>query len=504
MRNIRFGLVGLAALVSWAPLATAQTTLRIGLVEDPDALDPTLARTFAGRFVFASICDKLFDIGEKLEIVPQLAVSHETSPDGKIVTIKLRPSVRFHDGEPLDADAVKASLDRHLTLPGSVRKSELAGVKQVEVVDPLTVRLHLEVPSAPLLAQLTDRAGIIMSPKALNEAGDKFGQKPVCAGPYKLVERVPQDRIVVEKFHDYWNKDNVHIDRISYLPISDSTVRLANLMAGQLDIIERLRATDAPEVRKNASLKLASAVGLGWEGMLINMGRGGGGKNPLGQDARVRQALELSIDREVINQAAFNGEFIAGNQWVSPENPFYQEKYPVPQRDVAKAKQLLQQAGVKTPLLIEILVPTNPELQQVAEIVQAMAAEAGFDIKLRLAEFATSVKEADEGRFDTYTFIWSGRADPDGNIYSFSRTGQAFNWGPFSNPTVDAALDEARATYDFDKRKAAYGRAADILLKEGAYLYLYHRKVLTAHSSRLQSYKQLPDGLIRVVGLRLQ
>jgi peptide/nickel transport system substrate-binding protein len=474
------------------------------LAEDPDVLDPTVARTFAGRFVFASICDKLFDIGEKLEIVPQLALSHETSADGKIVTIKLRPSVKFHDGEPLDAEAVKVSLDRHLTLPGSVRKSELAGVKQVEVVDPLTVRLHLEAPSAPLLTQLTDRAGIVMSPKALREAGDRFGQKPVCAGPYKLVERVPQDRIVVEKFQDYWNKDDVHIDRIVYLPISDTTVRLANLLAGQLDMIERLRATDAREIRKNPSVKLASAAGLGWEGLLINMGRGGGGKNPLGQDARVRQALELSIDREVINQAVFNGEFTAGNQWVSPENPYYQEKYPLPQRDVIKAKQLLQEAGVKTPLPIEILVPTNPELQQVAEILQAMAAEAGFDIKLRLAEFATSVKEADEGRFDTYVFIWSGRTDPDGNIFSFSRTGQAFNWGPFSNSTVDAALDEARSTYDFDKRKAAYGKAADVLLKEGAYLYLYHRKVLTAHSNRLQGYKQLSDGLIRVVGLRLQ
>ena len=121
-----------------------QTTLRIGLAEDPDILDPTLARTYVGRIVFASFCDKLFDIDEKLNIVPQLALSHETSADGKEVTIKLRPGVKFHDGEPFDAEAAKFSIERHMTLPASFRKPELASVDHVEVVDPLTIKLVLE------------------------------------------------------------------------------------------------------------------------------------------------------------------------------------------------------------------------------------------------------------------------------------------------------------------------------------------------------------------------
>src|SRR6185437_1362104 len=119
--------------------AAAQTTLKIGLDEDPDILDPTLARTYVGRIVFSSICDKLFDIDDKLNIVPQLALSHETSPDGKALTIKLRPGVVFHDGEPFDARAAKYSLDRHLTMKGSFRKPELALVENVEVVDPMTI-----------------------------------------------------------------------------------------------------------------------------------------------------------------------------------------------------------------------------------------------------------------------------------------------------------------------------------------------------------------------------
>src|ERR1700716_3282209 len=166
MRTFRVAATALALFVSLSFEATAQTTLRIGLAEDPDVLDPTMARTYVGRIVFAAFCDKLFDIDEKLNIVPQLALSHETSADGKEMTIKLRPGVKFHDGEQFDAEAAKFSLDRHLTLQGSFRKPELATVDHVDVVDPLTIKLVLKTPFSPLIAQLTDRAGMMVSPKA--------------------------------------------------------------------------------------------------------------------------------------------------------------------------------------------------------------------------------------------------------------------------------------------------------------------------------------------------
>src|SRR4051794_38093935 len=272
MKILRLVMVAAALMASFGTTAEAQTTLRIGLAEDPDILDPTLARTYVGRIVFAAVCDKLFDIDEKLNVVPQLALSHETSPDGKAVTIKLRPGVKFHDGEPLDAEAAKFSLERHLNFPTSFRKPEVAALDHVDVVDPLTIRLVLKNPFSPLIAQLTDRAGMMMSPKAAKEAGDKFGNKPVCAGPYKFVERVPQDRIVFEKFQDYWNKDNIHIDRIVYQPIVDATVRLANLKSGGLDLIERVLATDIKEVRSDSRIKLSSAIELGYQGITLNIG----------------------------------------------------------------------------------------------------------------------------------------------------------------------------------------------------------------------------------------
>ncbi len=223
-----------------ASTAAAQTQLKIGLGDDPDTLDPSLSRSYTTRIVLASMCDKLFDIDAKTNIVPQLALGHETSADGKTVTLKLRPGVKFHDGEAFDAEAAKYSLDRHLFMKTSFRRPEIGSIEKVEVVDPLTIKLLLKEPFSPLLAQLTDRAGMMLAPKATEAAGDKFGLHPVCAGPYKFVERIQQDRIVVEKFADYWNKDQVSIDKITYLPIVNATVRLANLKSGGLDLMERV------------------------------------------------------------------------------------------------------------------------------------------------------------------------------------------------------------------------------------------------------------------------
>jgi peptide/nickel transport system substrate-binding protein len=496
--------VAMAALVlALGTGAIAQTTLRIGLAEDPDILDPTMARTYVGRIVFAAVCDKLFDIDEKLNIVPQLALSHETSADGKEVTIKLRPGVKFHDGEPLDAEAAKFSLERHLTMQGSFRKPELAALDHVDVVDPLTVKLVLKSPFSPLIAQLTDRAGMMVSPKAAKAEGDKFGLHPVCAGPYKFVERVQQDRIVFEKFADYWNKDNLFIDRVVFLPIVDATVRLANLRSGGLDLIERVLATDIKDVRADSRLKLSTAIELGYQGITLNIGNDKA-KGVLSQSAKVRQALDWSIDRDAINQVVFNGEFKPGNQWVNPDHPYYQKSFPIHPRDVEKAKALLKEAGVTLPVAVDFMVPKGAETEAVAQVVQSMSAEAGFDLKIRVTEFATSLKQAEVGEYQAYMLAWSGRIDPDGNSYVFLHTGAPQNNSAWNNPEADEALDDARRVTDLAQRKALYEKLTKLEIEDEAILYLYHRRILIAHTTKLEGYKQMPDGLVRVVGLKLK
>src|SRR3984957_19270084 len=362
----------LAAFAFATAAAAADTkTLRIGLADDPDMLDPTLARTYTGRIVFAAMCDKLVDITPELDITPQLATEWQWVDENKGLVLKLRQGVKFHDGEPMDAAAVKFSIERHLTMAGSNRKAEISAVSAVEIIDDHTVKLVLKAPFAPLLAALSDRAGMIVSPKAAQMPGD-FANHPVCAGPYKFVERVAQDRIVLDRFADYWNKDAIHFDRIVFQPIPDSTVRLANLQSGGLDMIERMAATDLDAARQDSRLKVATITSLAYEDIGINVDNGERSKTPIGQDKRVREALDLSIDRNALNQVVFNGAFAPGNQWEPPSSPWYVKDMPVPARDIAKAKALLAAAGTPHPS-VTLLVENGPEQQRAAQVIQAMA-----------------------------------------------------------------------------------------------------------------------------------
>ena len=498
--TFRLGLaLGLAAGLAGA---TQAQILRIGLAEDPDVLDPTLARTFVGRIVFAALCDKLFDIDEKLNIVPQLATGYEWSPDSKALTLKIRPGVTFHDGEKLDAAAVKYNIERHKTMAGSNRRGELALVAGVDVVDPGTVRLNLSSPFAPLLAQLADRAGMMVSPKAAQADGDKFGAKPVCSGPFRFAERVAQDRIVLERYPNYWNKGEIHVDKVVYLPIVDTTVRLANLKSGQLDFIERMAASDVPALKTDARFKISKITEIGYQGITINVGKSDlAQKNPLGKDPRIREAFELALDREGIVQVAMDGEAAVGNQWVAPDNAFYAKNVPIPKRDVARAKALLREAGVPNPSFT-LMTPTNTDQQKVAQVVQAMVKEAGFDVKIQSTEFATSLDMADKGQYDAYVLAWSGRADPDGNIFSFDACKQPLNYAGYCKPEVDEILNKSRITRDAAERLKLFEQLAAIALKDRPIVYLYHRHWLWAYTNKLSGLRTVPDGLVRVQGLK--
>jgi len=483
-------------------LPAAAQTLRIGLAEDPDALDPDQARTFVGRIVFAGLCDKLVDYDDKLAYVPQLATAWKWADDQKSITFTLRQGVTFHDGEPFDAEAVKYNIERKLTLPESRRKAEISEVSGVDVIDPHTVRLNLSKPFAPLLAQLADRAGMMVSPKAAKAAGTGFANHPVCAGPYKFVERVAQDRIVLERFANYWNKDRFFLDKVIYQPITDATVRLANLQGGTLDMIERLAATDIDQARKDTRLKTAEVTGLAYQGITINIANGPRSQGVL-HDPRLREALELSIDRDALNQVVFNGAYRTGNQPMPPGNPYYAGSVPIPARDVAKAKQLLAAAGQPSPT-IDMMVPNTSEDQAVAQVLQSMVQEAGITLKLSVVEFATSLQEEQKGNFVSYLIGWSGRIDPDGNIYNFHHSGGSLNYGGYKSEAVDRLLDQARGVLDMEGRAKLYDQAAQIYLKDRHIIYLFHRKWLFAMTSKLQGFTPNPDGLIRLAGLKLQ
>jgi peptide/nickel transport system substrate-binding protein len=493
----------LLLLLALAAVPVHAQTLRIGLAEDPDILDPTMARTFVGRIVFAGLCDKLFDLDEKLNVVPQLATSYEWSKDNKSLLIKLRTGVTFHDGEKLDAAAVKYNLERHKSMKGSNRRGELAEMSSVEVVDPATVRVNLAAPFAPLLAVLTDRSGMMMSPKAAEAAGEKFGAKPVCSGPFRFVERIAQDRIVLERYPNYWNKGQIHFQRIVYQPIPDATVRLANLRSGQLDFIERVAPADVPQLRTDSRFRIAKIVELGYQGITINVAKSDlAQKNPLGKDPRVREAFELSLDREALVKVAMEGEAQAGNQWVPPSNRYYARSVAIPKRDVERAKQLLKEAGVANPSFT-LMTPTASDAQRIAQVVQAMAKEAGFDVKIQSTEFATALKLQDQGQFEAFVLAWSGRADPDANLHQFLSCKGPLNGSGYCQNEVEARINEARTSLDAARRAAAYEAVARQVAKDRPIVYLFHRNWLWAHNAKLTGLRTVPDGMVRVQGLRM-
>lgn len=493
----------LALGLTFATLATSAQTLRIGLAEDPDILDPSLARTFVGRIVFAGLCDKLLDLDDKLNIVPQLATSYQWAADNKSLTLKLRDGVTFHDGEKFDAAAVKFNIERHKTIQGSNRRGELKPVTTVEVLDAHTVRLNLSAPFAPLLSVLADRAGMMVSPKAAKAADSKFGTNPVCSGPFKFVERVAQDRIVLERFPAYWNKSAIHFDKVIYRPIVDATVRLANLRSGQLDFIERVAPSDIASIKADPKLSISRITELGYQGITINVAKSDLAKqNALGRDARVREAFELSLDRAGIVQVAMDGEGDPGNQWISPSNSFYAKNNPIPKRDVARAKALLKEAGVTNPV-VNLMTATTADAQRIAQVVQAMAKEAGFEVKIQSTEFATSLNLADKGQFDAYILAWSGRADPDGNLFSFYGCKQPLNYHGICKPEWDELLTRSRTTQDKAARLKIFEQLSAEIAKERPIIYLYHRHWLWAYNKQLSGMRTVPDGMIRLQGLKM-
>src|SRR4030095_3523247 len=195
-------------------------------------------------------------------------------------------------------------------------------------------------------------------------------------------------------------------------------------------------------------LKTSSITEIGYQGITINVCKSDKAKaTPLGRDPRVREALERSLDRAGLVQVVMDNEAIAGNQWVPPTNSWYAKNVPVPKRDIASAQQLLKEAGVPNPSFT-LLTPTTSDTQRLALVVQAMAREAGFDVKIQAPEFATSLNMADRGDFEAYALAWSGRPDPDGNLYSFDVCNQPLNYAGYCVPEVDGLIKQSREVLD--------------------------------------------------------
>ena len=467
----------------------AAETLTVGLDADPPRLDPALSTAFVDRQVMNQIFDKLVDVDEKLKVVPMVAKSWKVSNAGLTYTFKLNTGIKFADGTALDAAAVKYSIERNLTLEGSARKGELSSVKEVTAPDAATVVINLKVPYGPLLAVLSDRSGMIVSPTAAKKSGADFANEPVGSGPFSFVSRKRQDNITLKANAAYW-RGKPKLDGIVYRPFPDGDVRVANLLSGAVQVITPVDPKDVATIQKNAKLDVTTFQGLGFQGVWMNIGR------PPFNNKLVRQAFSASLDRDAINKVVFLGTVKPAAGPFPPGTPAYSAAIKVQATDLAGAKKKLVQAG-KTSVPFTLLTAPGAVNAQLAQLYQAMAAQVGFSVKIETVEFGTLLDRADKRNYDAVMLGWSGRPDPDGNIYEFFHTGGSNNQAGYSVPGIDSLLEKARAQTAMSARVATYNVALGKIVDDSPYAFTYFSSNTVGAAKSVTGLRLVPDGILR-------
>ncbi|MFJ6003246.1 ABC transporter substrate-binding protein [Arthrobacter sp. NPDC092385] len=481
--------------------------LVMALSAEPDRLDPTTSSSLYTRYVMQTMCQKLYDIDAEGELVPQLATAlPEISEDGLTVTIPVRTDAVFADGVPFDADAVRATLERHLTLEGSTRKSELGPIADIRAVSPDRVQISYEKPFAPLAAALADRAGMMLSPRAIEEKGAEFGNSPVCVGPFKFVDRVPQTSITVERDPLFYDADSVHLDTITYRIITDANIRAANLRSGDVQVADTISPQDVDALLKEDGVGVLQVGSLGYQGLTVNVGNTDGVGEPPGtidtpiaQEKAIRMALSMSIDREALVNTVFNSWFEPACSPISPASPYASElSEACPPFDPEGAKKMLQDAGVETPYPIRMQVTNTPDTLRYGQALQAAVADGGFDLTVVPVEYSTLLDVQSRGDFEALQLGWSGRIDPHGNMFNFLSTGGGNNYSGYGNPEVDRLLTSAAQINDVGERAAIYGQAVELVQQDNPLIYLYRQRNLTAYSTDIAGVETFADGVVHL------
>lgn len=467
-------------------------TLNFGIQAEITTMDPYESTAYVDRQVMASIYDKLVDIDGKGEIEPMLAKDWEVSDDELTYTFDLRDDVEFHDGTKFDAEAAKFNLDRYLE-EESARVAELASVKSVEAVDSNTLRINLSEPFSPLLSVLADRAGMMPSPQAVQQSGDDFANNPVGTGPFEFDEQVRGDELTVKAFDGYWREGQPKLKEVSYQGIEDANVQYNNLQSGQLDVIELVPENELESLKERGGFDIYNRPELGYQGIWLNT------TQPPFDDANLRRAVYTLIDREAIVEAALSGVGgEAGNSPFPPVSFAYGESDEFKRGNAEEARQLLKEAGQGDGFSFTMTVGTSPQQQQIGQIVQDSLEPAGIKVDLERLEFGTLLEGAERKDFEALQLGWSGRLDPDQNIYEFLTTGDPSNYSGYSNKEFDKLLAEARREGNEDERKRLYDDAMKILHDEAPYIYLYHENSTWGMNQAVEGYEFNPDGIVRV------
>lgn len=489
----------LGASLAAAQDDTAGGTLNVGIVSDPVTLDPALMGSFFELSAQYLVHEPLLHMTPDLEIEPGLAESWTVEND-TTYSFQLREGLTFHDGTTLDAEAVKANFDRMLDPDtGSPRASELGPVTSVEATGSLSFTITLSEPYAPFLSVLTNRAGMMVSPTALEELGEDFGNQAVGAGPFRVVNWVKNSELELAAFDNYWREGQPYLDSVVLQPLPDETVRLTNLRSGSLQVVNDIPPQNAQSLRDDGSVQVFEQAGLGYNDIALNTTAA-----PF-DDVLIRQALWYSIDPNVIQQVVYFGTGTISYGPIPPAIPWAYDADFVPyQRDVERAQELLTEAGFADGVAFTITVTNSPIQVRIAEIVQAQASEAGFDVDIRQVDATSLITVLRSRDFDASWAPWSGRPDPDGNMYNYFTIDGTNNFAGWNSEEVDQLLNEARVTLDQEQRAELYQQAQAIIAEEAPLIFFHHDAILQALSSNVEGYRQWPDGAFHLEGVRLQ
>jgi peptide/nickel transport system substrate-binding protein len=484
-------------------------TLNLSLAGEPGNLDPTKNETLAAATTYPIWCESLYATGPTDEPTkPVLATAlPEIAADGLSATITVRSGGVFADGTPLDAAAVKFSFDRHKTHPESARAIELTFLDTVDVVDAQTVKLTFSYAVAPgvLFGALTGRGSIIVSPTAVEQLGDEeFNTSPVCVGAFLLTDRIPQDSLTFTRNPDYYDAGNVHFDKIVYHVIPDSSVRITNLRAGELDLIDRVAPADVAVLEAESSIDILDGPGLGYHNLVINLFNNGTDApgpvdRPLARSLKARQALALAIDRDVINQVVYGGQYAPAYGFIVPGSEFATAfNTAVTKPDLDKARQLLEDSGEELPINIAISLNQQPDYRRVAEVIQQQANAVGFNVTLDVGESTAILQKNGTGEFDIYYNTFTGVTDPDSNVTRVVETTARPNAGRMGTAEIDAILLQARAEQDSTKRAALYDEIQRYIDDTVGTIFLVRPSNLVALSTRLSGVELLTTGAVDV------
>lgn len=489
-------LVALALLAM--PLAQPKMggVLRAGMQTDPVGLDPHTTQATATRNMLENVYDTLVMFDSQMQIVPALAESWETSEDGLTWTFKIREGVTFHDGSAFKASDVAFSLNR-IKDPevASPRSGDFEVVASVEAPDDATVVITLTKPFSPLLSKLAQSLNVIVSEAVAGANNNDLNNVVVGTGPFTFVEYVPQTKLELAKNPSYWGTDAdgnqlPYLDGILFQFYPEPTARTTAIQTGNADWIEYVPAADVEILRADSNLQVIGGLSNNFRTIYLNVTRA-----PF-DNKLVRQALSYAIDEQaIVDVALFGTGGVASTGTTVPVGQFYAiESSPYNGRDVEKAKELLAEAGFADGFEFDLYVTSTYDfLRTPAEIIQSNLAEIGVTVNIVAEDWNVYLPKVLEHDFTATILGESGQSDPDDFLYDVFRTEGGGNLGLYSNPDLDALLDQGREIADPEERKVLYTQAQELILDEAPQVFLFHSAQYEALRSNVMGFEHFPN-----------